>query len=117
MVPAIKQKRIEGKNEQTDSSVMLEAVPFCPYTQTIRAKLVIAVPKVDTDCEPHRIRKSLRPQNILCFLMALLLHIYNQIENAKPDTDGRFMLPLHAIPVKYQTLHGASAMVRIMKHL
>jgi hypothetical protein len=67
---------------------MLEAVPSCSYTQIINAKLVIAVPKEDTACELHRIKKSRRPSNIFVFFMALLLQILLRMRNAKPDSDG-----------------------------
>ena len=87
-VPAIKQKRMDGKKEQIDNSVMLEAVPFCSYTHTISAKFVIAVPNVDTACELHSIKKALRPENKFLF-MALPLHFKDRMKNAKPDLDGK----------------------------
>lgn len=75
MVPAIKQKSIEGRDEQMDNNVKLDAVPFCPYTQKMSAKLVMAVPNVDTDCELHRTRKSHKSVNVFLYFIALLLQI------------------------------------------
>ena len=37
--------------------------------------------------------------------------------NAKPNSDGSFTLPLHAVSVRNQTLHGAKAMEENIKHL
>lgn len=116
IVPAMKQNSIEGKKENTDNNVILEAVPFCPYTQTMSAKLVIAVPRVDTDCEPHRIKKFRRSDNIFGFFIALLLQIFMIVLKWQSLIwTAIFILPLHAIPVQNQTLHGASTIVRIIK--